>query len=147
MTRRVLVPVIVAAGVVLILVGLGWKWLFPPKSYWSQEQARQYLDAYTKLHAMQDGQEHGPAKGTSKETSKAASKAAPDAASNKDTASLAEVRQRYESLKSQLERARTARDRTGIYLAAAGTAIVVIGILIFVKSPAPVPNTPDERRH
>lgn len=125
MTRRVLVPVMLAAGVGLVIVGLGWKWLFPPKSYWSQEKARQLVDAYTKLHAMQDGKEHGPLKGTANSTA------------GNDATSLAALKQRYESLQSELDRARSARDRTGAYLGAAGLALVVIGILIFVKTPAP----------
>ena len=122
MTRRILLPVILAAGVGLILLGLGWKQLYPPTSYWSEQQAQQYMDAFTKLHELQDSDEHG--------------------ASNQDKVALAAAKENYEKLENQLEYARKAHDRTGSYLAAAGAGLVAIGILIYVKGPQPEPEEP-----
>jgi hypothetical protein len=130
MIRRVLVPVIVASGVGLSVAGASWKHWFPPQSYWSQEKARQLVDTSTKLHAMQDGQ-HGAEKG--------AAHSVPAI----DTTALAAVKQQYESLQNELDRARSARNRTGLYVGALGLALVVLGILIFVKTPPPDPSERD----
>lgn len=122
MARRIFLPVTLVAGVGLILLGLAWKQLYPPESYWSEEQARQLVDAFAELHNLQHSEET-------------------EAAEHGGT-SFEKAKEKYHSLKGELESARTAHDRTGSYLAAAGAALIAVGILIYVKVP---PSEPDDR--
>jgi hypothetical protein len=103
MMRRLPLIALAIMGIVLVALGVTWKWLHPPESYWSQTQAQQYVEAFAAVHAAEDG--HGA-----------------EGATDGD---LMAARQRYDSMKSDLDQARTARDRTSNYLTYAGLALLV----------------------
>ena len=115
MLRRLLMPALLISGVAFIFLGLSWKKLYPPSSYWTQEQAKQYELAANAVHDLQHAAEEG--------------------ASKADIASFAEAQRNFAELKKRLENARTAHDRTGQYLAAAGAGLIAAGIFIFLKVP------------
>ena len=109
MMRRLSLTALASTGVILIALGVSWQWLHPPESYWSKSQAQQYVDAFVAVHAAEDS--HGP-DGT-------------------PTSDLIAARQKYDSLKSELDQARSARDRTGNYLSYAGLAVLVLTYVLW----------------
>ncbi len=105
MTQRVLLPALGLLGIALVVLGIAWKWLHPPESYWSQEQAQSLVDAFGAVHAAEDKAPHGP--------------------NDPGADEFLAARRRYDSLKSDLEQARTTRDRTGLFLASAGLLLLI----------------------
>jgi hypothetical protein len=127
MMRRVLVSGILTVGIGVIVLGLFWQRLHPPESYWPQEKARELMEASNEWHASQD--------------SKADGKKGPDPAAE------AAIKERYEGLKNELDRARRARNRNGSYVAAAGAAVIALGIWLYIKMPAQPRDDDDDWRH
>lgn len=116
MTRRIVMYSLVAVAAALLLTGVGWKSLFPPKSYWSQEQAQTLSDAFNAVHRAEDIA-HGPG--------------------DPGGEAFLAARRRYESLKSELDQVREQRDRTGTYVALGGVALLVASYFLsrFWKAP------------
>ena len=98
-------------AVALLVVGASWKSLYPPESYWSREQAQAFVDAFSAVHQAEDTMEHGP--------------------HDPGAAEFLAARHRYDMLKNELNQARSARDRTGIYLAVAGLALFLSVLLLW----------------
>ena len=117
MTRRLILSALGIAAVTLTALGVSWKWLHPPESYWSKEQAQQLVDAFGAVHAAEDAAPHGP--------------------NDPGGAAFLAARRRYDALQNELEQARTARDRTGNYLAVAGVVLLVIVYFLWHFSPPP----------
>lgn len=111
MTRRVLLPTLGVIAVAVVMLGVSWKWLHPPESYWSQEQAQALVDAFTAVHAAEDTAAHGP--------------------NDPGAAEFLAARRRYDAMKSDLDQARSARDRTGNYLTVSGLALLVSVYLLW----------------
>lgn len=109
MTRRFVLYTLGAIAVTLLLVGVGWKSLFPPKSYWSQEQAQSLDDAFNAVHRAEDFA-HGPG--------------------DPGGEAFLAARRRYESLKSELDQARKKRDHAGTYVALGGVAVLIATYLL-----------------
>lgn len=117
MTRLVVLPMLGLIAVALLILGISWKWLHPPESYWSPEQAQSYVDAFSAVHAAEDAAARGPN--------------APGAAD------FHAARRRYDEAKRELDQARSARDRTGHYLTTAGLSLLVAVLLLWhVWSPS-----------
>lgn len=114
---RFAVQVLFVIGIVCLFVGAGWEWLNPPSSYWSEAQAREYLEAYNELHAAQDRELHG-------------SPGNPDQATADGHRAYLDARERYVNLTADLERARQQRKVTGKYLAIGGLAAIAAAILV-----------------
>ena len=108
MTRQVLLPTMGAIGVVLFLLGVSWTWLHPPESYWSEEQAKAFVDAFHAVHAAEDSVDHGP--------------------NDPGAAAFLAARHRYDRIKSELDEARTARGRSSRYLTATGLILMLATI-------------------
>ncbi|MEX2092916.1 MAG: hypothetical protein WD971_09575 [Pirellulales bacterium] len=110
MTRQVLLQTLSAFAIGLLVLGLSWNQLFPPESYWSPQQAKEYQDAFRAAHAAQDAVAHG---------SLSANEAEFEAA-----------HKRYEHVQSELNRAQSARDRTGKYLIVAGLLVLLSTVVL-----------------
>jgi hypothetical protein len=111
MTRRVFLPALGVLGIALVVWGIAWKWLHPPESYWSQQQAQALVDAFGAVHAAEDKAPHGP--------------------NDPGADEFLAARRRYDNLKSDLEQARTTRDRTGLYVALAGLLLLISMLLVW----------------
>jgi hypothetical protein len=109
MMRRLSLIALALTGTILIALGVSWKWLRPPEAYWSQKQAQQYVDAFVAVHAAEDGL----------------------GADGAPTTDLIAARQKYDSLKDELDLARTARDRTGNYFSYAGLALLLSACVLW----------------
>ena len=59
MTRHLITWILALSGVTLIVVGLSWNSLFPPTSYWNEDQAAEYNAAFNAVHTAQDASHHG----------------------------------------------------------------------------------------
>lgn len=117
MIRRFAWLTIGAVAIALIVLGVSWKHLLPPESYWSAQDAQEYEAAFLAAHAAQRnvvGQ--NPA-----ETEK----------------NFATAHQEYERMRSELERARTTRDRTGKFLIVAGLLLLLTAVLLRQFGPQP----------
>lgn len=111
MTHRVVLPMLGVIAFALVLMGVSWKWLHPPETYWSQEQAQALVDAFTAVHAAEDTTAHGP--------------------NDPVAADFLAARRRYDAMKGELDEARTARDRTGIYVTVAGVILLVAVFVVW----------------
>jgi hypothetical protein len=107
MHQRILTYLLAAAALGLILLGMAWNSLFPPSSYWSEEKALEYRDAFRAAHAAQDAASHGAHTG--------------------DDAQVLKTRANYERIQDELNQAQTARGRTGF-------SLVLVGLLLFLAS-------------
>jgi hypothetical protein len=105
MLRRIVLVSMVAAAVATIVSGVAWETLRPPESYWSAQQAHEYRDAFRAMHAAQDAVE------SNKETEKAAE--------------LVAAHKRYDQIRADLERAQSARRRSGRFVTIAGLAVLL----------------------
>jgi hypothetical protein len=98
-------------GLILVLVGAGWKSIAPPTMYWSEDQSREYTKAFAAVHAAEDSGGRVP--------------------SAEAAHQFTDAQQRFAEIKSDLEHARTLRDRTGTYFGAAGMAIMLATIAVY----------------
>jgi hypothetical protein len=105
MSRQAAMFALAVVATVLVAAGFSWKWLHPPESYWSEEKAQSYVDAFTAVHAAEDGLLHEP--------------------SDSGAAAYRAALLRYDTLQNELDQARSARDRTGTYFVLAGLAFLV----------------------
>jgi hypothetical protein len=115
MTRRIAVAALAIVAVALVALGTTWKWFYPPESYWSEEQAQALVDAFSAVHAAEDAAPHGP--------------------DDPGGATFLAARRHFDSMRSELEQARSARDRTGRYLAIAGFVLLLIVYSLWHFSP------------
>jgi hypothetical protein len=100
----------VVGGAVLLVLGVNWERIRPPESYWSQDKAEQYVQAFSDVHAAQDHVEHG----------------------NNDPGDgdLDAARERYLTLRQELDRARSTRATTGKALAVMGLVTLLLALLV-----------------
>jgi hypothetical protein len=110
MTRQVVSYILGALAFGLIALGLFWNSLFPPASYWSPQQARQYQDAFYAAHAAQDAVDHGKLV--------------------HDGAELQAARERYELIQAELNEARLARGRSGKLLVVGGLILLLATVVL-----------------
>jgi hypothetical protein len=101
--------ILAAASVGLIAVGVCWNALFPPASYWSEEQAAEYNAAFNAVHAAQDAHQHG---------------AVPD----RDT--LSQAHERYLNIRGDLESAQQARSRSSKVATVSGLLMLLAAIVV-----------------
>lgn len=108
MLQRVITFVLAFAALASILLGVGWKSLFPPESYWSEAQALEYRDAFRTVHGEQDAHAHthSPA----------------------DSDELREAMANYERLQQKLSQAQSSRDRAGHLLVVGGMLLLLASI-------------------
>jgi len=106
MTRRFILSTFGVLAIVLVIVGATWKWIYPPESYWSPEQAQALVDAFTEVHQAEDAGAHGP--------------------NDPGAADFLAARRRYDTIKDELNQARSARDQTGKYFTIAGLSLLIV---------------------
>jgi outer membrane murein-binding lipoprotein Lpp len=94
-----------AVGVLLVIAGVGWGALTDEKSFWTEEQAREFAAASDALHAHRSG-EHSHAHAEHDEASEGA-------------------RERFERIAADLDRARYQRDEIGPMLIKVGLAATI----------------------
>jgi hypothetical protein len=107
MPQKVTTYILAAISIGMILLGLAWNSVFPPDSYWSQEKALEYRDAFRAAHAAQDASSH-----------------------DKQAAIEAQLKaswKHYEELQAELSEAQKARSR-------GGKAIVVVGLILLLAA-------------
>lgn len=90
--------------------GLGWATLATPAHVWSPEQAAEYQAAGAALHA-------------------ARSEAPPTnaRAGHRPVEELAAAQARFTRISAELDRARSQRDRWGLWTAGTGLALIILG--------------------
>jgi hypothetical protein len=92
-------------GVLLVIAGVGWGTLTDKKSFWTEEQAKEFAAASDAMHAHRSGEHsHAPAE-------------------HGDVSDVA--RERYERIAAELERARYQRDEVGPLLIKVGLAAAI----------------------
>jgi hypothetical protein len=107
--QRYLVPALGVVGVVMLLLGLCWKTISPTSLYWSDDRANEYTKAFAELHAAEDSAIKHPGIDSQHQ--------------------FADARDRFGKIKSELDEARSQRDRTGPYLVAAGI-FAILGAVV-----------------
>jgi hypothetical protein len=109
MTRQLLVSTLALTGIILIVLGVSWNSLFPPSTYWSDEQTAEYNAAFNAVHTAQDAHLH---------------RTAPD------HKVLVEARERYLSIRGELERAQQARTRGSKLATVAGLLLLLSAVIV-----------------
>jgi hypothetical protein len=110
MSRLVFLRLLVVVAASLIALGLFWNRLFPVTSYWTEEQAKEYRDAFYTAHAMQDAIKDG----------KLAA----------DSEQLQAARDRYLQIQRDLNTARIASSRNGNVTFAVGVLALLSAIAL-----------------
>ena len=108
--QRYLPPTLGILAFMLILLGVGWNWLYPQETYWSPQQAEEYQDAFNDVHAAQDAVKH------------------PEQLIG--DANFTAARERYERIRGELQQAQRARQRTGKYVAITGLVLLLSSVLL-----------------
>jgi hypothetical protein len=107
--QRLLIPSLLVAGMLMLLVGFAWDRFVPVRTYWSDDQAREYTQAQSALHAV-----HGNSHGHDQEVK------------------LNAARDRFVQIHQQLEEARGGRRRSAFLLKVAGISLLVAGLVTLV---------------
>jgi hypothetical protein len=105
------------AAVGLLVVGLNWDRIRPPEAYWSQDRAQDYVAAFSAVHATESEAVNG--------------------STYSSTSEFEAVRKRYDEIKGQLDRARSARERGGKLVLASGLLLLLATIALRHYWPAP----------
>jgi hypothetical protein len=103
--KQIVIIVLLIVGVVLLLLGATWKHWHSPQMMWSKEQATEYTSAWLAL--------------------KGAATSGLRGADPKDPKFIA-AQERYNAIKTKLDRAIAFNDNTGTALVAVGAVIIVI---------------------
>jgi hypothetical protein len=108
MLRHTLTILCLLAGVGLVVAGAAWTYIYPPQSYWSEDQAREYVDASRALKAaaMREGRR----------------------ADDPPDAQLAAAQARFDRIKTDLDRAIVRRSYAGPLLVAGGCAVLIAAV-------------------
>jgi|SRR3954452_10991471 hypothetical protein len=110
--QRILIPVMILFGLVLVALGYEWNRVLPASSYWSNEQAAEYTAAQSALHSM--AHNHGNV----------------DAAHSQE---FLAAKDRYTKISGDLESARSSQSRTGTILIALGIISVVTATVLHYR--------------
>jgi hypothetical protein len=108
MTRHLLTSALALLGIALIAVGLSWNSLFPPASYWSEDQAAEYNSAFNAVHTAQDASHHGGVT---------------------DHKALDDARERFLNIRGDLERAQQARGRSSKAVTVSGLLLLLVALV------------------
>src|SRR3954465_7424252 len=109
--RSIVIVLLLTVGVIFLLLGATWKHWHPPQSVWSKEQAAEYTNAWHELKmAATSGVRPGDPNSNPK---------------------LAAAQARFDSIKTQLEHARTINDYTGTALIGAAIGLIASSALIY----------------
>jgi hypothetical protein len=100
-----------AVGVVLAAIGASWSSLMAPDAFWSEDQAREYQAAADAIHASSQRHDDGA---TANQTGR-------EAPSDERAA----MRERFNRIQAELERAQFARFGAGPWLTRIGLAAAV----------------------
>ncbi len=108
MFRNSLVVLCLVGGVGMVVAGIAWKHLVPAGSYWSADQAGEYIEATRAL--------------------KAAAMREDRRADDPPDSQLTAAQTRFDDIKSDLDRAIAARKYSGTLLAIGGVVLVVVAV-------------------
>jgi hypothetical protein len=106
MHKRFAAPGLILLGLCLSALGVSWNRVSSPSDYWTQQQADEFTEAQTELHARWHS--HG------------------DKAEQQQE--FAAARDRFIKIRDELESARNVRSRTGKMFIWTGVAALLIGI-------------------
>ncbi len=112
--------VLVALGIGLIVIGLSWKHLVPPKTFWSEDEAATYAAIAEEAHAatLEEGHNHVPGHSHTHEET------------NLETPSdQISPREQFMLAREALIQAKSAYQQTGKYLSALGALVAFAGML------------------
>lgn len=105
--------VLAGAGILMIAVGVAWKHVIPPESFWSEEQSKAYDQAYFQAHEASIGPGHTHSHS--------------DGHEHPTPLDLEEAKERFREAHQALEAARRARDLTGPILTGVGVVLALTG--------------------
>lgn len=111
---------LISCGLILLGVSYAWNLIVPQEAVWSSEQALENADASAGLHEMTHIAAHS-------DISKDA-----DAKKQQVKDELAAAQQRFETSRSDLDRARDVRQTTAQVLRWTGISIAVIGVMRYL---------------
>jgi hypothetical protein len=114
MLQRTIAIVLILVGAAMIVVGANAKRFFTPQSYWSNQQAKEYVDASTALKSAATGTIRQPT-------------------ADKDP-KLAAAKQRFDKIQAELDSAIAHRSYTGILLGTSGAVLLAIGVGVFLRA-------------
>jgi hypothetical protein len=114
MLQRIIAIVVMVVGATLIIVGVNAKRFFSPQSYWSDQQAKEYVAASAALKTAATGTIRLP--------------------SAENDPKLIAAQQRFDKIQAQLDSAVSRRDYTGVILGAGGAILVVVGLAVFLTA-------------
>jgi hypothetical protein len=111
MLRAIFAILLVLLGIATIGIGVRWKVVFPPQSFWSDAQAREYAEASVALKTTASRPDRPP--------------------DQTDDTELASARVRFNKIKGDLDRSIQHREYGGILLAAGGVLLLIAGAAIY----------------
>ncbi len=114
MLLRVVAILLVLLGAAMLMVGVAAKHFFSPKSYWTDQQAKEYVAASTALKTAATGSIRPP--------------------SAELDPKLVAAQQRFEKIQAELNSAITRRDYTGVALGVCGAAVFAAGVVVFLRA-------------
>lgn len=127
MARQILAILMVLVGVILVLVGINWNAIAPPKANWSPQQADEYTDAALALHSAAHAHEHDASEDSDERPEHDAEYQA-----NRAAAQL-----RFDSIRQDLDEAIVTRDRTGLLVSVGGIILAASGLAVYVTRKPP----------
>ncbi len=120
MNRKILVPLFLLVGLLLLLLGWAWARITPTAALWNDEQAQEYTDAALALHGAAHSHEEGEKHDHGQEAALAA----------EQEQRLDAARERFANIQGDLEAARNNRNLIAEVLQTLGIAAVLSGVLL-----------------
>lgn len=109
--------VLVAAGLIAVVLGLTWNRVLPKEVYWSEEQAREFNEAYDAAHSLTSHPPHGPGESHTHDHSHGSD-------------DLEAARQRLLAAEERLNRAKTMHTYTGRIVSIIGAVLAAAGLAL-----------------
>ena len=126
MAQRIIAIGLILGGAAMIVVGIASKRFFTPQSYWTEQQAQEYVAASTALKTAATGSIRQP--------------------SAEHDPKLVAAQQRFDKIQAELDSAIARRDYTGVTLGAGGIALSAAGLVLFLRSQPSRRESPDDDR-
>src|SRR5262245_35238412 len=114
MLFRVVALLLVLLGAAMMITGVMAKRLFTPQSYWSDEQAKEYVAASTALKNAATGSIRQPSANTDPK--------------------LVAAQQRFNKIQAELDSAIAHRSYTGVILGGVGVVLFAVGVGTFLNA-------------
>ena len=107
---------LVAVGLAAIVVGLLWGKIVPDTSYWSEDDAKAYAEAYDTAHAASSAGSHSHTHSSAGES--------------EGQVDLATARKRVDEWEQRLNRAKSVKGYLGKVIASVGAVVALVGVIL-----------------